>query len=244
MDETSVALCIDLDGTLVRSDLLVESTLRAIKDQPVAALGAVMGLFTQGRAHLKQGLANLVNLRVDLLPYNPAVLALAKTAKAAGRPVVLATASNRKYAEQVAQHLGLFDAVYGSDETTNLCSHAKAEQLVLHYGEGGFDYAADAAKDVEVWRHARRAIVVDPQPGVLSSLSRLGIPHEPARVTTGTAAAGLTPTPVDQERPGLPASGGRPSLFGPACHPGCRAGLPVLQPGRLRGLYHQRPARS
>ncbi len=178
MDETSVALCIDLDGTLVRSDLLVESTLRAIKDQPLAALVAVVGLFTRGRAHLKQGLADVVDLRVHLLPYNPAVLALAKAAKAAGRPVVLATASNRKYAEQVARHLGLFDAVYGSDATTNLCSHAKAAQLVSCYGEGGFDYVADAAKDLDVWRHARRAIVVDPQPGVLSGLARLGIPHE------------------------------------------------------------------
>jgi 4-hydroxybenzoate polyprenyltransferase/phosphoserine phosphatase len=177
MDETSVALCIDLDGTLVRSDLLVESALTAIKTRPLAALGAFVGL-TQGRAHLKQRLADLTELRVDLLPYNPAVVALAATAKEAGRPVVLATASNRKFAEQVARHLGVFDRVYASDGRTNLSSRVKAERLVQSYGKGGYDYVGDATKDLAVWRCARRTLVADPQLGVLSGLRRQGMAHE------------------------------------------------------------------
>jgi len=177
MDETAIPLCIDLDGTLVRTDLLAESALRAIKEQPVAALSAGFGLL-QGRAHFKHRLAGLVDLRVDLLPYHPAVLALAAAAKSAGRPVVLVTAANRKYAQQIALHLGFFDAVHASDETTNLAADAKAGLLVQRYGEGGFDYVADAKTDVAVWRHARRAVVVDPQAGVLSGLVRLNIAHE------------------------------------------------------------------
>uniref|UniRef100_UPI00345ADB88 haloacid dehalogenase-like hydrolase n=1 Tax=uncultured Thiodictyon sp. TaxID=1846217 RepID=UPI00345ADB88 len=177
MDETTVALCIDLDQTLVRTDLLLESGLKAVKDRPVGAIAALFGL-VQGRAHLKQRLAELAELRIDLLPYDPAVLALAQTAKAAGRPVVLATASNRKYAEQIALHLGIFDAVHASDATTNLSARQKAERLVGLYGERGFDYVGDARKDLAVWRHARRAIVVNPQPGVRSALARNDLPHE------------------------------------------------------------------
>lgn len=177
MDETSVALCIDLDGTLVRSDLLVESALMAIKTQPLAAVGAFLGL-TRGRAQMKQRLADLAELRVDLLPYNPAVIALAATAREAGRPVVLATASNRKFAEQVAHHLGCFDKVYASDDQTNLSARVKAERLVRSYGQGGYDYVGDSTKDLAVWQHARHAIVVDPQPGVLAGLRRLGIAYE------------------------------------------------------------------
>jgi len=178
MDETTVALCIDLDQTLVRTDLLLESGLKAVKDRPVAAIAAMFGL-VQGRAHLKQRLAELAELaelRVDLLPYHLAVLALAQTAKAAGRPVVLATASNRKYAEQIALHLGLFDAVHASDAATNLSARQKAERLVGLHGEGRFDYVGDSRKDLAVWRHARRAIVVNPQPGVRSELARNGVP--------------------------------------------------------------------
>lgn len=177
MDETSVALCIDLDGTLVRSDLLVESALMAIKTQPLAAAGALLGL-TRGRAHLKQRLADLADLRVDLLPYNPAVIALAATARQVGRPVVLATASNRKFADQVGLHLGCFDKVHASDDQTNLSARVKAERLVRLYDEGGYDYVGDSTKDLAVWQHARRAIVVDPQPGVISGLHRLRIAHE------------------------------------------------------------------
>ena len=177
MDETSVALCIDLDQTLVRSDLLVESALKAVKNRPFAAMAAALGLM-KGRAHVKQCLAELADLRVDLLPYDPGVLALAEAAKAAGRPVVLATGANRKYAEQVSQHLGIFDAVHGSDATTNLSARVKAKRLVQLYGEGGFDYVGDARKDLAVWRHARHAIVVNPQPGVLSGLARSGVPYE------------------------------------------------------------------
>lgn len=164
MDEQSVALCIDLDGTLMRSDLLVESALTALKTQPLAALRALLGV-RRGRAYLKQRLAELAPLRVDRLPYNPAVVALAVTAQEAGRPVALATASDRRYAEEVAQHLGCFDAVYASDGETNLSAGVKAERLLQSYGAGGYDYAGDSTKDFAVWQQARRAIVVDPQPG-------------------------------------------------------------------------------
>ena len=177
VEASSVPLCIDLDGTLVRSDLLLESALRAVKDRPLAAGGAFLGLL-QGRAQLKKRLADLVDLRIDLLPYNPPVVALAESAKASGRRVVLATAANRKYAEQVARHLGFFDSVHASDDRTNLSSGTKARELVRLYGEGGFDYAADAVRDLKVWGHAGRAIVIDAQPGVLSGLARLGVPHE------------------------------------------------------------------
>jgi 4-hydroxybenzoate polyprenyltransferase/phosphoserine phosphatase len=177
MDETPVALCIDLDGTLVRSDLLLESALRALRERPAGALAALLGL-VKGRANFKRRLALLVDLRVDLLPYRPAVVALAESAQGSGRPVVLATASNRKYADQVAAHLGVFDSVQASDDRTNLSAHTKAQALVRLYGEKGYDYVGDSHKDLEVWRHARRAIVVEPQSGVLAELTRLGIPHE------------------------------------------------------------------
>ena len=76
---------------------------------------------------------------------------------------MLATASNRKFADQVARHLGYFDRVYASDGQTNLSSRVKAERLVQSYGEGGYDYVGDSTKDLAVWQHARRAIVVDPR---------------------------------------------------------------------------------
>lgn len=176
-DESSIPLCIDLDGTLVRTDLLLESALRAIKERPGAAVSAFLGL-RRGRAYMKERLAGMTDLRIDLLPYRAAAVGMAATAREEGRRVVLATAANRKYAQQVADHLGVFDEVHASDGAVNLSSRAKADLLVERYGERGFDYAADARKDLAVWRYARRAVAVEPRAGVLAGLSRLGIPHE------------------------------------------------------------------
>ena len=177
MDDTSTTLCVDLDGTLVRSDLLVESALAAFKARPISALKAFLSL-VRGRAQMKQRLAEQVDLRIDLLPYNPAVIALAEKARASGRSVALATASNRKYAEQVAGHLGLFDAIFASDGETNLSSQTKAECLEQSYGEGRFDYVGDSRKDLAVWSKARRAFVVNPQAGVIAGLQGRSIPYE------------------------------------------------------------------
>jgi len=177
MTTDTTALVVDLDDTLVRTDLLLESALFALKRDPVAALAAFASL-AGGKARLKDRLAALVDLRADLLPYNDQVLALVRTRREQGDAVVLATASHEKHAHTVAAHLGLFDEVYASTAELNLSGPSKAERLVERFGEGGFDYAADAAKDIAVWRRARRAIVVDPAPDTLAAVAGAGIPHE------------------------------------------------------------------
>lgn len=73
---------------------------------------------------------------------------------------MLATASDRSYADQIASHLDLFDEVMASDGEVNLGSEAKARALVQRFGEQGFEYAADRAADEPVWCHAAKAHIV------------------------------------------------------------------------------------
>jgi hypothetical protein len=142
-------LCVDLDGTLIRTDLLLESFLLLARQKP---------WLLKGRSHLKQRIAEAVDFAPELLPYDTEFLGWLREAKAAGRPLVLATASNRRLAQPVADHLGLFDLVLASDATTNLKGRRKLEALQARFGAGGFDYAADARADLPVWREARAAI--------------------------------------------------------------------------------------
>ncbi len=107
-----------------------------------------------------------MELDIDTLPYNPELLAFLREQKRAGRPLVLVTASHRRFAERVAEYLGLFDGVLATDGFRNLAGPRKVETLVELYGERGFDYAGNAAVDVAVWKHARRAIVVNAAPPV------------------------------------------------------------------------------
>jgi 4-hydroxybenzoate polyprenyltransferase len=158
-------LVIDLDGTLLRTDLLLETGVEFIRHRPLELL-KVLGWLIKGKAELKEGLALATDIDVSVLPYDPSVIELIKAERTKGRTVILATASHFSVAERVAEHLQLFDQVLASDGQTNLSSHRKRDLLVEHYGERGFDYAGNSLDDIAVWGSARHAFVVNPDRGV------------------------------------------------------------------------------
>lgn len=173
MSERPIPLCVDLDGTLVRTDMLHEVTLELLKHAPLS-LARVPGWLAQGKAAMKHRISEVVEVEVAHLPYRREVLDLIEAARAEGRPVVLATASNARIAEAIAAHLGLFDAVLSSDAATNLSAEAKAARLVDLYGERGFDYVGNGQADLPVWQRARRAIVVSGNPRLHARASAHG----------------------------------------------------------------------
>jgi 4-hydroxybenzoate polyprenyltransferase/phosphoserine phosphatase len=160
-----VPLCVDLDGTLVRSDLLVESWFALLKCDPLAALLAPFWLYF-GKARLKHEIAKRVDLDVRTLPYDGEFLDYLREQHRQGRRLVLATASNEKYAHEVARHLGIFASVVASDAQTNVCGAQKQRMLTQTFGARGFDYAGNARADLAVCAEARQALWVSPQLGV------------------------------------------------------------------------------
>lgn len=166
-----VPLVVDLDGTLLKSDLLLESTLALLGKSPWMAL-AFPGWLLRGKAHLKREIARRVELDVASLPYDARVLQLVRDA-AGEREVVLCTASDETLAQQVADHLGGFDVVLASDGVRNLSGRAKRDALTQRYGERGFDYAGNALVDVAVWSHAREAIVANAGNGLARAAARV-----------------------------------------------------------------------
>ncbi len=162
-----IPLVLDLDGTLVAGDTLLELALRLLAARPLAFAGALLASGGR-RAALKQRIARLARLDPASLTYNPAVLALATQARAEGRSVFLATAADAGIAHAVASHVGSFEGVLASDGHTNLKGAAKAATLAARFGAQGFDYAGDAAADLPIWKLARRAILVAPAPSLLA----------------------------------------------------------------------------
>jgi 4-hydroxybenzoate polyprenyltransferase/phosphoserine phosphatase len=161
---TDVALAIDLDGTLVRTDVLIECTLQLLARDPLAFI-ALLGGLARGRAEFKRRVAARAAVDAAHLPYEPRVVELARAARAAGREVVLATAAAKAHADAVAAQLGCFDRVLATADGSNLSAGRKAAALVGLYGERGYDYAGNARADRAVWKSARGAIVVNPRPG-------------------------------------------------------------------------------
>jgi len=165
-------LVVDLDGTLLRTDMLHESALRVARDHPGKVL-QIPSWLARGKAYMKRQLAQLVDIDVANLPYHQEFLAWLKTQREAGRRLVLCTASDQKYAEAVAGHLGIFDEVMASDGATNLSSTRKANALVEKFGAGGFDYAGNHQDDVAVWQHAHHAVVVNAPAGVAEAARKV-----------------------------------------------------------------------
>ncbi|SDX58005.1 4-hydroxybenzoate polyprenyltransferase [Albimonas donghaensis] len=190
-----VALVIDLDGTLVPVDTLHESALGliALGFGPLAAAAPELARAARlGKSPLKARITDRVTIDAAGLPYRESVLDLIREARAAGRFVMLATASDQRVADAVAAHLGLFDAVEGSDGTVNLGGHAKADMLIARFGRHGFDYVGDAPRDLPVWASARRVITAGASPGLIRQAEALTRPETaPEALHLDPASQGL-----------------------------------------------------
>jgi 4-hydroxybenzoate polyprenyltransferase/phosphoserine phosphatase len=163
--DTSVPLCVDLDGTLIKTDLLWESLVRLLRRNPLWAFVAPFW-WMRGRAFLKHQIAARVTLDPSSLPFNAQFVEYLRAEKRAGRKLILATASDGDLAKPVAHHLGVFDDTVGSDGRSNLRGENKLRLLTERFGERGFDYAGNSSVDLAVWPGARQAIVVNASKGL------------------------------------------------------------------------------
>jgi 4-hydroxybenzoate polyprenyltransferase len=163
---SDIVLCVDLDGTLLRGDVTFESMFALLRKRPLTALAVPFWLL-RGRAHLKSQIAARTTINARLLPYDSRVVGRLQTERSAGRRIVLATASHRAFADCVAAHLNLFDDVIATSGSTNIAGARKQSVLVERYGERGYDYAGNSARDLSVWRSARRGWLVNASPSVV-----------------------------------------------------------------------------
>ncbi len=168
-----IPLVVDLDGTLIKTDLLSETASRFLLEQPIRVF--MLGVWLcEGKACLKSHLAQVADVDVAALPYNTELLTWLAEQKAQGRRIVLATASQRSLAEQVAAHLGLFDEVLATDAGVNLKSGTKRDALVSRFGEHGFDYIGNDWADMAVWQSAARAHVMSRSPRLIQAVRTHG----------------------------------------------------------------------
>jgi len=165
-------LFVDLDGTLIKSDLLIESFFALAMKDPRCLLLVPYWLL-RGKAHLKEKIAERVELTPGLLPYNAAFLGFLQDEAGKGRVLILATASHQMLARKVADHLGIFQDVLATNGRLNMSGERKLQAILNASGEGRFDYAGNAKIDLKIWPHARMAVLVNPEMGVEKSARRL-----------------------------------------------------------------------
>jgi 4-hydroxybenzoate polyprenyltransferase/phosphoserine phosphatase len=171
-------LCVDLDGTLVKSDTLVDSLLVLARTRPLLLL-PLLGTLLRGKAAFKAFVTSHVELDVAHLPYNRKLLHFLQQERARGRQLCLATGADVRLGERIAHHLGIFSAVLGSDGNTNLTGHRKLASLQKQFGEGGFAYIGNETADMPLLSTASEAMLANPSTALRSRIrkSRIAPSH-------------------------------------------------------------------
>jgi 4-hydroxybenzoate polyprenyltransferase/phosphoserine phosphatase len=164
----TLPLCVDLDGTLVKSDTLVDSALALARHHP-ALLLKLPGWLAQGKAAFKQHITSAVTLDVAHLPYNRELLQYVQQQKSTGRPIYLATAADAVLAHRIADHLGLFTGVLASDGTLNLAGNNKLAAFRQEFGDE-FAYIGNASPDLPLLQNCRQPMVANPTAGLRAGL--------------------------------------------------------------------------
>ncbi len=173
----ALPFCVDLDGTLIHTDLTFESLLSVLKKAPWLLFLLPFWLL-KGKSYLKDQLANRTELDASVLPYNQAVVALIREAKSAGRQTILVTGSHERIVGPIAEHLAIFDTVLATRAGYNLIGTNKARHLDDLLGQGRYEYVANAQVDVAVWQSAAAAVTVNAPKRVVKEVAAMGKPHK------------------------------------------------------------------
>ena len=158
----------DLDGTLIKSDTLVESVLLLAKKFPAQLLLLPLAL-AKGRSHLKTWVANKVRPSAALLPYRKEFLEYLKTEHQTGRELILISAADQRIVDDVSAHLGIFRAAYGSSRENNLKGENKVTLINSICKGAAFDYAGNERADLKIWKHSNCALVISRSSSLLAA---------------------------------------------------------------------------
>ncbi len=168
-------LCVDLDGTLIKSDTLADLFFALLRTHPLQAWKAFFW-FLKGKAVLKSRISSLVSLDAAHLPYNRPLLGFLAQEHSRGRRLLLATGADGRVAEQIAAHLGMFDGILASDGQTNVTGNHKLAGLRARFAESGFDYIGNARADLPLLQHAVEPMLANPRAALLAQARSKNIP--------------------------------------------------------------------
>ena len=172
MDNSTTPLVVDLDHTLIDTDLLFLSSLGVLTKSPWL-IGHYFFWLWKGKGYLKDQLVRRFEINIPELPYNESVISYILQRKKDGSKIILATASHKNYAFAVAKYLKIFDDVMASNKDFNLSSHNKAETLVNRFGEKNFDYMGDHMRDIPVWEASHLSIIVNATNRIITNTKHL-----------------------------------------------------------------------
>ena len=164
-------LVVDLDGTLIKTDVLWESLILLAKKKPQEFLKIPFWILN-GKSFFKKQLADNIMPDVTVLPYNYELIDFLKKSKEEGRKLILASATDDRIVKQVASHLKLFDAAFGTTQD-NLKGEKKLEAIKQKCNGQGFDYVGNEKADIPIWQESKMAYVVTNSQRLINNIPKI-----------------------------------------------------------------------
>ncbi|WP_321395921.1 UbiA family prenyltransferase [Emcibacter sp.] len=173
MENNKKQIFVDLDGTLIKTDLFLETSLNLIKSNPLQVFNLLLWL-SRGRSYTKDQVTKKIDIDASRLPYQSPLIDYLNEKKDQGHPLILATASHKTYADKVAEHLGIFDQVIATDSENNM-KGARKLQAIEKFAKGNdFAYAGDSTADRVIWDKAHSNIFVNAPSDLVEKASKEG----------------------------------------------------------------------
>lgn len=170
-------LCVDVDGTLIRTDLLWESLWSAVGRRPWTAL-LIPFWILRGKCYLKEKAAEHGAIDPSALPYCQPFLDYLKQQRAQHRPLYLATGCAAPIARSIAEHLGIFDGAFSTENGVNCTGTRKLQMLTERFGARNFDYAGNARVDLPIWKGAGSALLINAPHSLIPAVKVAGVDIE------------------------------------------------------------------
>jgi hypothetical protein len=170
-------LFVDLDGTLVRTDTLIESIKALVRKRPHKAI-LLPFYVLKGKAGFKAHIGKAVNLDVSCLPYNRQLLTYLKREHALGRKIILATGADFHLARLISEHANCFSSVIASDGYVNLTGQNKLARIRNLIGNGAFGYIGNSIVDLPLLEQAQHPMLANPSKKLLQAMHARGIVAE------------------------------------------------------------------
>lgn len=169
-EDKPLPLAVDLDGTLILTDMSWVTVKRVLFWRPWLIPWAIFKEITGKRPIWKMQLARKLKFEPSELIYHEQFLTWLKAEREKRDEIILCTASTMSVAKKIAEYVGLFDDVMASETGVNLAAKNKAAALVERYGKKGFGYAGNSKCDLSVWPDAGEIIVVNASDKIIDAL--------------------------------------------------------------------------
>ena len=146
----------DLDGTLIKEDMLFLSTQILLKENPWKLITILLGCW-RGLPWAKASIASSINAKNLDFSINKNVLKLIKLKKVEGYACYLISGSNHNLVKVVFQQSEIFDDYFGSNTKINLVGKHKLKKIKKLTSD--FEYIGNSNQDIPIWQHADKAYI-------------------------------------------------------------------------------------